>query len=743
LKFKIIRICRERFKKLIINTILMKKAKPLKFITTVFLLFVICPGSFYLSAQQENLNVLDRWMDWSGGNLMLTRHLNAQAFALLDARDEEVAGLKTSEDWITRQKKVSDILKKTIGPFPEKTPLNARVTGTIKKDGFQIEKVIYESMPGLYVTAAMFIPDGRGKRPAIIHVSGHSWAAFRGGGTQRQIYNLVRKGFIVFAIDPLGQGERIQYWDEEKKTSLHSSPTGEHEQFGNQMFLSGISPIRYFVWDGIRGVDYLLTRGEVDPDRIGLFGCSGGGTQTSIIAAMDERIKAAVPGCYITGFRRLLESIGPQDAEQNIYHGIKYGITHADLLQVRAPKPLLISSTTRDFFSIQGAIETYQEVNKTYEAFGKAENAGHVTDDAGHGFFNTITDIYDFFQDALNIPGSHTHEGFSGFSPEDMQVTPTGQLSTSIGGDLAFDLSKREAEKLIQKINDSRNNNPVHLDEVLERARELSGYIEPREQVESVFRGRYHRDGYTVEMYALHGEGDYITPLLLFVPNKVNNSPAIIYLHPEGKISDAAPGGKIEQLVKQGYIVAAPDVIGTGEVADSRFRTNYLALLIGRSVVGIQAGDVGRVVNFLKDRSDVDPGRIGAVAFEEMGPVLLHAAAFDNSISSVTLAGSLISYQSVVMNKFYNSGFINPYVAGALTAYDLPDLIGAIAPRKVALVGLNNHMKEPASSELVNSELEFPREVFSKKKAEGNLNLFPLSNDLNSIIDWTFKVSAN
>jgi hypothetical protein len=330
----------------------------------IFLFFVFhCYPDNTLTAQQENLNVLNRWLDWSGGNLMLTRHLNSQAFALLDARDEEIAGLKSAEDWITRQKKVSDILMKTIGPFPEKTPLNARVTGIVQKDGFRIEKVIYESMPGLYVTAVMLIPDGKVKnRPAIIQVSGHGFAAFRSAGTQRQIYNLARKGFIVFAIDPLGQGERIQYWDDVKKGSvLGTSPTSEHSHFGNQMFLSGISPIRYFIWDGIRGVDYLLTRKEVDSERIGIYGCSGGGTQATFIAAFDERIKAAVIGCYITGFRRLLESIGPQDAEQNIYHGIKHGITHADLLQVRAPRPLLISSTTRDFFSIQGAVETYNE----------------------------------------------------------------------------------------------------------------------------------------------------------------------------------------------------------------------------------------------------------------------------------------------------------------------------------------------------------------------------------------------
>jgi dienelactone hydrolase len=445
----------------------------------IYLFLVMSFSTLNLFTQQENLDVLNRWIEWSDGGNMLIRHLNQQAFEYLDARDSETDRLITREDWEQRQQKVKDILMETIGPFPEKTTLNSRITGTVKKDGFRIEKVIYESMPGLYVTAAMFIPEGRGTKPAIIQVSGHGFAAFRSAGNQRSIYNLVKKGFIVLAIDPLGQGERIQYLDHTEQASQWSSPTGEHSYFGNQMFINGISPIRYFVWDGIRGVDYLLTRKEVDSERIGIYGCSGGGTQATFIAAFDERIKAAVIGCYITGFRRLLESIGPQDAEQNIYHGIKHGITHADLLQVRAPKPLLISSTTQDFFSIQGAIETYKEVKETYRAFGMEYNIAHVTDDAGHGFHGTITDLYEFFQDVFNLPGRPEHEEFDGFDPQDLQVTHTGQLSTYLGGDLAFDVNKREAEKLIKRINDSRSNNTAHVADLLEKARELSGYIAP------------------------------------------------------------------------------------------------------------------------------------------------------------------------------------------------------------------------------------------------------------------------
>jgi len=713
----------------------------MNFVQISLFISFMCFRTDFVIAQAENLNVLDSWLEWTDGKNMLIHHLNDQAFALLDNRDKEIAGLKTEADWVNRQKKVKDILMNIVGPFPERTPLNAKVTGVVRKDGFRIEKVIYESMPKLYVTACLFIPEGKPKqKPAIIQVSGHGFPAFRSAGTQKQLYNLVRKGFIVLAIDPLGQGERIQYWDEAKKASqVGSSPTDEHSWFGNQMFISGISPIRYFVWDGIRGVDYLLTRKEVDPERMGIFGCSGGGTQTTFISALDERIKAAVPGCYITGFRRLLESIGPQDAEQNVYRCILNGITHADLLELRAPKPLLISSTTRDFFSIQGAVETFDEVKRAYKAFGKEENANQVIDDAGHGFAGNISGIYAFFQKVFEMPGSSAEEDFEGFKPEDLQVTSTGQLSTSLGGELAFNISQNEALKLINKISDSRKNTDSHLDNVLKKSAELSGLITPEKEVKPVFRGRYQREGYSVEMYALQGEGDYVIPLLLFVPKTGNKFSAVVYLHPGGKAADAAAGGKIEQLVKKGYLVAAPDVIGIGEVEDDSYGSNYLSLMIGRSIVGIQAGDVIRVVNFLKTRPDIDQNKISAVAFDEMCQAMLQAAALNKSINSVTLIGSLISYQTVVMNKSYDKGFSKNYVAGALTAYDIPDLMGCMAPRKIALVGLKDQMKKPASGELINKELSFPRSVFSQKNVPGNINVIPDSDDLSIVIEWCLR----
>ncbi len=204
-----------------------------------------------------------------------------------------------------------------------------------------------------------------------------------------------------------------------------------------------------------------------------------------------------------------------------------------------------------------------------------------------------------------------------------------------------------------------------------------------------------------VEMYVLQGEKDYVIPLLLFVPKAKDRFPALIYIHPDGKSADASAGGEIEKIVKKGFVVAVPDLLGIGETrtdpAIRPLKDDMVGVLIGRSVVGIQAGDIVRTVNFLKTRDNVDEEKIGAFAFDEMCLPLIHAAAFDESIKNIGLSGSLISYRSVVMNQSYKVDIIkrsedywHPIevdfasgIAGVLTAYDLPDLIGSIAPRKV------------------------------------------------------------
>jgi cephalosporin-C deacetylase-like acetyl esterase len=700
-----------------------------------FLMILIYPALLIphgVQAQNE-YDVINSWLHYKNAPNALYDHLAEQAYNHLDKRASTVAKIQTLGDWQKRQKWLNETLSDIVGPFPAKTPLNAKITRTVDKEGYQVEHIIFESQPGFYVTSSMFIPDGlKGKAPVVIYTSGHTSEGYRSKTYQHVILNLVKKNFIVFAFDPVGQGERLEYYDAEAEKSSAGGPTSEHSYPGAQAFITGSSQARYMIWDGIRAVDYLLTREEVDAERIGITGRSGGGTQSSYIAALDERIKAAAPENYITNFTRLLQSIGPQDAEQNFFNGIERGIDHADLLAVRAPKPTLMITTTLDMFSIQGARETAKEVSGIYKAYGKENNFDMVEDDAPHASTEKNREaMYAFFQRHLDNPGDPEDQEVEVLPAEEIRVTETGQVSTSLGGETVFSLNRKDAEKLVDELESSRRKIKRHISGALKAAKELSGYEEPAVVEEPVFTGRIQAEGYVVEKYFVKGEGDYVIPYLLMVPEK-SNSKGIIYLHPLGKSAEASTGGEIEQLVSKGFTVLVPDMIGQGEMGQGDFHGDayiggishniwYSSMLIGRSIVGIRAGDVFRLTRLLEKNPGA--GEIYGVARKEMAPVLLHAAAFDPAIAQVVLIEPFSSYRSIVMNRFYNSAFIHSTVPGALKAYDLADLAASLAPRKLIMSDVTDGVGETKDVESITQDLSFIKAAYKAKKANEQLNI--------------------
>jgi cephalosporin-C deacetylase-like acetyl esterase len=672
----------------------------LKLICLVLFIVLTGPTSVWAQKEFDGIRGTHNWIGFSDAPNALYHHLAGQASQYLDKRAHNVAAIQSLPEWQQRQKWIRTTLAKAVGAFPAKTPLNARVVRTIEKDGYRVENIIYESQPGYAVTASLFIPDKfkNGNRgPAIIFCSGHSNNGYR--AYQNTLLNLVKKGFIVFAFDPIGQGERLQYYNPQTNKSVFKWPAFEHSYVGAQVFLTGNTLACNFIWDGIRATDYLLTRKEVDAERIGITGRSGGGTQSAFIAAFDERIKAAAPENYITNFKRLYQSMGPQDAEQDFFAGIQKGLDMADLLAVRAPKPVLVIATTQDMFPIQGVIETAKEVSRLYKAYGKPANFAVATDDAPHASTKKNREaMYAFFQRVLENPGDPQDEKFEPLSAEELQVAETGQVSTALKSESAYSLNYKDAEKRMHRLAIARKDMPGYFSGVVRSAKVLSGYLEPKETGEPVFAGRIQREGYVVEKYLLKGEGNYIIPYLLLKPETPTHK-ALVYLHPSGKSADAGVGGEMEWFVKNGVTVLAPDMLGTGEMGPGEFKGDsyidsvsynlwFAALLTGRSIVGIQAGDVVRLISQLS--KDGGFREVYGLAKKQMAPVLLHAAAFDRTISKVALVEPYSSYRSVAMNPQYNPDFLHSTVAGSIGVYDLPDLAALLAPKKLLLIGVTD-----------------------------------------------------
>jgi cephalosporin-C deacetylase-like acetyl esterase len=707
----------------------------------ISLIFVLATAGLYSQQQKEDLSVIGGWMQFSDAPNALYHHLVKQAFSFLDARRERVAHLRTESDWRDRQKEIKATLDRIVGPFPERTPLQARVTGVVQKGGYRFEKIVFESMPNFFVTGVLFIPDGlTSKVPAILYVCGHSTAGFHYVPYLIQILNLVKKGFVVFALDPVGQGERIQYWNPEEKASRVGDAVLEHSYAGAQCFITGYSPARYLIWDGIRAIDYLISRPEVDRNRLGVTGRSGGGTQSAYIGAIDARVKAAAPENYMTTFQRLIETRGVQDAEQNFMHGIASGIDLPDLLVARVPQPTLMVTTTRDIFSIQGAREARDEVAKAFRAFGKEGNLFMVEDDAAHASTRKNREAtYKFFREALDLPGPIEDEKVEIMPLEELNVTPTGQLATSFKGETIFTLNTREARGRLEKLGRSRSKISSYKSEVITSAKKLSGYRAPTSSGSAVFTGRWQRDGYAVEMYYIQGEGDYVIPFLVFVPSAGASHPAVVYLHSQGKAADAASGGPIETIVKQGYLVLAPDLLGLGEVGPGQFRGDsynfkmgwapynlwFAAIQIDRSLTGIRAADVIRTVNYLRTRNDADLRDLAAVSRGLIGAALLHAAAFDESIKRVALVDPLLSWSSIVLNEYYSPAYVPHAVAGSMGWYDLPDLAAVLAPRKLLMVGIVDQLGRPAGATSIETELSVVRAAYSAGPARTAFTIQP------------------
>jgi hypothetical protein len=582
----------------------------------------------------------------------------------------------------------------------------------------------------------------------VIYCSGHTSEGYRSSTYQHKIINLVKKGFIVFAFDPVGQGERLEYFVPETGRSALGGPTNEHSYPGAQAFITGNSQAGYMIWDGIRAVDYLLTRNEVDPDRIGITGRSGGGTQSAYIAAIDDRIYAAAPEAYITSFTRLLQSIGPQDAEQNLYNGIMHGIDHADLLAVRAPKPALMITTTNDFFSIQGARESFREVQSVYSAYGRPQHLGMVEDLAGHASTSKNREaMYAFFQEHLRNPGSPEDIEVEILTADELRVTETGQLATSLKGETVFSLNRRDAGKLFAALSELREDNPATNETVTGAAKKLSGYLDPGEPEEPVFTGRVQRDGYRIDKYFIKGEGQYVIPYLLMIPDDADPR-SLIWLHPSGKPIDASSGGQAEWFVRRGFTVLIPDLVGTGETGPGNFRGDsyiedvsynvwFASVLTGRSITGIRAADVVKLARLLGRH--YDKKEIYALAKGEMSPVLLHAAAFEASISRVALMEPLSSYYSLVTKRFYESRFIYSAVPGMLKAYDLPDLAGALAPRVLMLVNTVDGTGNTDNREEINDDLSVIRAAYRHSNSSDYL-LIDSGRDLEEyFLKWIGK----
>ncbi|MDZ7640320.1 MAG: acetylxylan esterase [Bryobacterales bacterium] len=651
------------------------------------LVAITLAGLFSVQAQEnQDLRFLTTHTDYRQLRDQLSEYELKRAFALLDAREADVATWSVA-DARARKAQFREKFIRALGGFPEKTPLNARVTGTIETPDYRIEKIIFESQPRFFVTANLYIPKkGKGPFPAILFPLGHEDGAKSHDTWQQILVTFVRKGYVCLTWDPLGQGERVQIYDEDLGGSKVPPATTEHTVIGAQTLLVSGSLARYTIWDGIRALDYLVSRPEVDAKRIGCTGNSGGGTHTAYLSALDDRIQVAAPSCFITSWRRILKSIGPQDAEQCVPPFLGEGLDHADFIHAFAPKPYMMLSAIRDFFSITGARETYAEARKVYDLLGASDKIAMTEADDGHGYSKPRRlASYKWFDKWLKGVDEDTiEEPVVPRREEELWATKTGQVASELQGETVSTLNRA----LLRQ--------SPHGMATPEQIRRLIGY-ERTEGVPAVKPfGTIKRDGYHIEKLSYLSEPGIEVPALLYLPaGAANRVAGVVYLSSEGKSAEAVD---LEAMVKQGLAVLSIDARGFGETRTleasgtsswSRSFGDYTnamtAMLAGKTLTGGRAMDISRAVDLLAARPEVDAQQIYGAARKFGGIAMLHAAALDRRIKRLALEETLESFESVVEHRL-NRGVLEHIVPGALRYYDFPDLVQMMGDRPVVMI---------------------------------------------------------
>ncbi len=627
---------------------------------------------------------------------MMSAYLRKIADVALDRRDAELEKLATVDQLDAHKAKMRAFFIDQLGGLPERTPLNARTVGGQACKGYRIEQVIFESRPHHDVTALVYVPPAPGPHAAILVLCGHTE---KGRGKEHyhdQCALLASNGFVTMCFDPIGQGERHQTLLPDGEPRFY--PSLEHMMVGVGSILVGRNTATYIVWDGVRAIDYLAAREDVDPQRIGCTGGSGGGTQATYLMAIDPRIRCAAPRNYVTSLRRLIETVGPQDAEQNIHRQIDYGMGHGDFLILFAPRPTLLLTGTRDFFDIRGAWETFREAKRVYSRLGCPERVDLIESDAGHEVTpEMLTGLVRWMRRWLmGVDEADVIEPAADDEPPDvLHCTPHGQVMLVDGARSVFHLNAELERQLARQRQQFWQT--TAREEALVRVREIAGVRPPSVLASPTHErlGGQKREGYDVEELLLHPEPRIVLPALAFVP-QTRSGQAYLYAHGEGKEVDAGKGGPIERLTLDGHIVLAVDLRGIGGSPRPRGNDEYvryfgegwrdvcLAYMLGRSYVGMRCEDVLVCMRFLAQyHADERPHRVHLIGIGEAGPPVLHAAVLaSEDTASVTLRRSLTSWSDVVRAHATTNQLVNT-VHGALKTYDLPDLIALLPPEKV------------------------------------------------------------
>jgi dienelactone hydrolase len=658
----------------------------------------------------------------------LPDYLTALAANAREKRLHAIAGLTTREAVRRRQQWVRETLLELTGGLPDKTPLNARKVGSVERDGYRLEKIIYESRPNFYVSANLYVPaNGRGPFPGVLFQMGHGPNGKAYPSYQCACQGLAKLGFLVLAFDPMGQGERVYYPDASGIHSRLRDVDDEHTVPGRQMLLVGSTCTQFQLWDAIRSLDYLAGHPLVDPHKLASAGQSGGATLTMLLVAVDDRLSAAAEFSGNTenlACKNFLPPGSTDDAEQNLIDAGPKGLDRWDLFYPFAPKPMLISISDKDSFGtyspnyVADSREEFLRLANVYKVLDAAPHLAWADTPLPHGLsYDSRLQLYDWLRMHLKGESEPLRNEPPVAADEDrnLWVSESGNLVKSFGGETPLTLTKKRYESL------RKTASPLSLDRLLRLEQPLQSRPASLRKVPSLH-------GVSIEALDVSSVSNVGLPAWLFRKDgAAKEAPAILILHPQGRNSAWREGELCQTLAGQGLIVCAADVRGIGDLAPQfspgapgyvRFHQNsenyaWASLMLGRPLIGQRVTDILSLVRSLRQiglRRDVVVAALG-----ELTVPALFAAALDPSVGALYLAGGLSSFASIVQTENYRHSFAN-FVPGILEHTDLPEILAKMSPRRVTIAGPVDGKGEPLN-------IEAAREAYKSSLAAGHLSV--------------------
>ena len=609
--------------------------------------------------------------------------LNHLAQKQLDGRERAIAAIRTPADADRRKAMVRARLTELIGGLPQYNgPLNARVTGRLQSDTHTIEKVIFESLPGFYITANLYRPNTPGRYPAILVPSGHT----QEGKPEVQVLaaNLAAKGFIALAYDPIGQGEREQTYLPQLGRALSGGGGNEHLELGARNLLIGESVARYFIFDAKRAVDYLVSRPDVDPDRIAVTGCSGGGAITTYVGVFEPRVKAAAPGCSINSFRTLFTGPTP-DSEMSLPAFLASGLDAADFFEVAAPLPWLMMSTTEDYFIPESARAVYTEARRWYELYGAGDRVQFFVGTGPHGTPRDSREaIYRWMIRWLaDGKGDPTDRPVKLYSNLELQVTRSGNVDGEPGSRKLYQIIVDEFQARRQK------RSIPELEAELRRLGVPAADPAPSAATTSKTEGA----DFTIEEIRFDSDPGVPVSARLYLPKSPGRKPAVVMfeekrlpvpLYVQRSQSTAAMA---EALVRSGQVVMEVDPRDSPAAYEGRpflgnWMTNERADLVGRNLAAMRAHDLLDALNVLAARPEVEANSIRGYARGVKGFWLLLAAAVDPRLGRIWLDRTPWSFAAGLEAPLMDHLF-DAMIPGFALHWDIADLVEAVGSRRV------------------------------------------------------------